>query len=121
MKTTELKNRLKDNREILTFTNEYFDLPALPTDFHELGESKHWILEPAGNRHDKSHLNKKVLNDILGEDSRFINLIIDGEYFGLYTIKKYKLNPKNILYVTGNWKLKEDFEEWKPKSKYSKL
>jgi hypothetical protein len=35
-------------------------------------------------------------------------------------IKKYKLNPKNILYVTGNWKLKEDFEEWKPKSKYSK-
>jgi hypothetical protein len=35
-------------------------------------------------------------------------------------IKKYKLNPKNILYVTGNWKLKEDFEKWKPKSKYSK-
>ena len=35
-------------------------------------------------------------------------------------IKKYKLNPKNILYVTGNWKLKEDFKKWKPKSKYSK-
>jgi len=36
-------------------------------------------------------------------------------------IIKYKLNPKNILYVTGNCKLKEDYKKWKPKSKYSKL
>jgi hypothetical protein len=36
-------------------------------------------------------------------------------------IVKFKLNPKNILYVTGNWKLKEDYKKWKPKSKYSKL
>jgi hypothetical protein len=35
-------------------------------------------------------------------------------------IRKYKLNPKNILYVTGNWKLEKDFKKWKPKSKYSK-
>jgi len=36
-------------------------------------------------------------------------------------IIKYKLNSKNILYVTGNCKLKEDYKKWKPKSKYSKL
>ena len=36
-------------------------------------------------------------------------------------IIEYKLNPKNILYVTGNWKLESDFKKWKPKSKYSDL
>ena len=36
-------------------------------------------------------------------------------------VVRCKLNPKNILYVTGNWKLKEDYKKWKPKSKYSKL
>jgi hypothetical protein len=36
-------------------------------------------------------------------------------------IVKFKLNPKNILYVTGNRKLESDFKKWKPKSKYSDL
>ena len=36
-------------------------------------------------------------------------------------IVKFKLNPKNILYVTGNWLLREDYKKWKPKLKYSDL
>ena len=36
-------------------------------------------------------------------------------------IVKFKLDPKNVLYVTGNWLLREDYKKWKPKSKYSDL
>lgn len=36
-------------------------------------------------------------------------------------IIKYKIRPKNVLYVTGNWILEDDFEKWKPKSKYSEM
>jgi len=50
--------------------------------------------------------------DWLGED--IFKIIYDE-------IIKYKLNPKNILYVTGNCKLHSDFKKWKPKSKYSDL
>ena len=36
-------------------------------------------------------------------------------------IIKFKLDPKNVLYVTANWLLEEDYRKWKPKSKYSDL
>ena len=36
-------------------------------------------------------------------------------------IIKFKLNPRNILYVSGNWLLQDDYRKWKPKSKYSDL
>ena len=33
-------------------------------------------------------------------------------------IVEFKLNPKNVLYVTANWLLEQNYKKWKPKSKY---
>ena len=117
----EAEMSLTDGDEVLSFGiqirgrgNTTWGLPKKPyriklnekADLLGLGESRHWIL--LANHYDGSHLRNKLSYDLSAAmgmtavDSTFVNLIINGEYVGLYQLSE-NIRPEKDRVPVHDW------------------
>ncbi|MBQ2724497.1 MAG: CotH kinase family protein [Clostridia bacterium] len=117
----EAEMSLTDGDEVFSFGiqirgrgNTTWGLPKKPyriklnekADLLGLGESRHWIL--LANHYDGSHLRNKLSYDLSAAmgmtavDSTFVNLIVNGEYVGLYQLSE-NIRPEKDRVPVHDW------------------